>query len=269
MRLQIVVLFVALLAVCSDGNDKIPLLNAAQGLYHAFWAVLLEPKSSVLNMLSAVNKTFTVTIPHNVGIPADKAIIALEMGVEHNCGPVWPPFLRTNFGEFKFEIPWVNMNTSRGDTTLFTYKSLILQDNKAEVLGSEMLYDLNAHVAKIEMNSTSYMVDFNGKLMTAVFHNVSGHEIFQNASEYPYFDVYKQIASQTWYGKSDHICARHDYDFDHAIVRPVTMSLTASDGLFPAFNLSGEVVEKGIDYPLGVAEIWANFTISAPTSCHD
>ena len=131
------------------------------------------------------------------------------------------------------------------------------------------MYDLNAHLAKIEMNATSYVIDVNGKLLRAVFQNVSGHENFKNASEYPEFSVYKEISSQSWFGKSDTRCAHHSYDFNHALVRPVTMSLTASNGLFPSFNLSGMVTARGINYPLGVAEIWANFTMSAPSSCTD
>lgn len=257
-------LLLTFLINCADVSNQEPSLNIAQGLYHAFWAILVESRESVLAALP--DKSFTISIPRDVTIPPDKAIIVLEMGEEHDCGPTWPSSLRTNFGEFKFEIPWVNV--TKTNTAPFLYKSLILQSKEAEVVGSELLYDLNAHLAEIQLNSTSYMVDINGKTLKAVFQNVSGHETFQNASEYPNFSVYKDIVSQAWFGKSDSICAKHTYDFDHAMVRPVTMSLTVSKGLFPNFNLSGEVTSNGINYPLGVAEIWANFTMTAPTSCN-
>jgi hypothetical protein len=252
---------IAFLVVSVSGTSEELFVDVVQGTYHAFWAVLVEPKEHILAALP--NKS--VALPDDLDIPTGKAIIVLEMGKEHNCGPIWPPSLRTNFGEFKLEIPFVNL--SKSQFSPFMYKGLILQDKEAEVLGSELVYDLNAQLAKLQMNATSYVINMNGKSLVAVFQNVSGHENFKNASDYPEFNVYKQISSQSWFGKSDTRCARHSYDFDHALVRPVTMSLTASNGLFPSFNLSGNATARGINYPLGVAEVWANFTISAPSSC--
>ena len=60
--------------------------------------------------------------PESIGIATRRALFALEMGREHDCGPIGLKFLRKDFMEFKFEIPWVQIgNTSK----IVTYKKKI------------------------------------------------------------------------------------------------------------------------------------------------
>ncbi|XP_065839202.1 uncharacterized protein [Oscarella lobularis] len=234
-------------------------LDPIQGTYHAWWALIDAPTTSVQSALP--NAAQQLVIPKSIGIATGRALFALEMGREHDCGPIGLKALRKDFMEFKFEIPWVQIaNTSK----IVTYKKKIYQDNEEEVLGSR-IYGLNASRAEIEMNATDYTIDTTK--FHATFKNTTPS--FAPASKYPNFAIYETIVNQTWFGDATaKTCAQHHYDFTTAIVRPANASITIRGESLEA-NLPETFSARGIDAsPFGVAEVWLNFTMTTPFACH-
>jgi hypothetical protein len=198
--------------------------------------------------------------------PEDKHPILMEIGREQDCGLIFPSWLRSNFLEYKFDIPFVQ---SKSGGTPLNYKVVLYEDSAVNSISSDAAYKLNATKASMTMTDNSYTITKNGAMFSALF---SSNNTWFPASAMPEFGVYKDIANLKWFGGGGlQTCAEHHYDFATARIRPaaavnITFTPNLLNTYFPAYSFQTNPL-CGIN-SFGSIEIVTNFTMSLPQSCN-
>ncbi|XP_061174839.1 uncharacterized protein LOC133183983 [Saccostrea echinata] len=241
--------------------------DVIRGTYHAWWVILPIPTSAVRSMIEHINTLHDIVLmkPTWTTWPENKHPILMEIGRELDCGLVFPPWLRSNFLEYKFDIPFVQRKTG-GDP--LNYKAVLYEDSEINSISSGVAYKLNATKATMKMTNHSYTISKNGAKFSSQF---SSNITWFTASAMPEFQVYKDVANLTWFGgRGLETCAQHHYDFGSARIRPaavLSMTFTPSllNNFFPDYRFRTNPL-SGIDL-FGSIEIVANFTMSLPHSC--
>ena len=191
----------------------------------------------------------------------------MEIGEEFDCGPVAIPPLRSNFMEYKFDIPYV---TSKSNKKTFNYKQVLYENSRVNSASSKLFYKLNATYANITKDATSYNISIPSGVLSAKF---SSNSTWYSTKDVPQFQQYQKIMSQPWFGgKGLQTCAVHNYDFKNALVRPATVSaLSFSPALLNSFFTAYDyyVFPLGQEYPFGAVQVQINFTMSLPMNCND
>lgn len=197
-------------------------------------------------------------------IAAGKHPVIFEMGKERKCGPIFPLFLRQNFLEFKFEIPFV---TASHSSNQLVYKNNIIMDNYLNVLFTEPLYRLNTSFSKIEMTKDSYSLNLDGKQFEAT---VTDTGEWGGLDGHPELDVYRRMMNMPWTGDSNiKICAQHNYRFSGIQSRPVAMHLALDWNVLTARKGVDSFSTPSITDSLSAIEVIVDTTISAPLSCDE
>lgn len=195
----------------------------------------------------------------------DKHPVLMEIGRELDCGPIFTSWLRSNFLEYKFDIPFVQREA--GGEAL-NYKVVLYEDSEINSVSSDLVYKLNATKATMAMTNASYTITKNTARFSASF---SSNITWFSASAMPEFQVYEDIAKLKWFGgKGPETCAEHHYNFSTAEIRPaavLSMSFTPDllNSLFPEFRLQTNPL-SGIDL-FGSVEVMTDFTMSLPRPC--
>lgn len=197
--------------------------------------------------------------------PEDKHPVLMEIGREQDCGLIFPSWLRSNFLEYKFDIPFVQ---SKSGGNPLNYKVVLYEDSQVNSISSDVAYKLNATKAAMKMTENSYTISKNGAIFSALF---SSNNTWFTASAMPEFQVYKDVANLKWFGgRGLETCAQHHYDFSSARIRPAAvLNMTFTPDLlntfFPVYGFHRNPL-SGID-SFGSIEIVTNFTMSLPQSC--
>ncbi|XP_062614524.1 uncharacterized protein LOC134276287 [Saccostrea cucullata] len=241
--------------------------DVIRGTYHAWWVILPIPNSAVRSMIEYSNILHDIELmtPPWRTWPEDKHPVLMEIGRELDCGLVFPPWLRSDFLEYKFDIPFVRRQTG-GDP--LNYKLVLYEDSEINSISSGVAYKLNATKATMAMTNNSYTISKNGAKFSSQF---SSNKTWFTTSAMPEFQIYRDIADLTWFGgRGLETCAQHHYDFSSARIRPAAvLSMTFNPSLlnnyFPDFHLRTNPL-SGVDL-FGSIEILANFTMSLPHSC--
>ncbi|XP_071788883.1 uncharacterized protein [Asterias amurensis] len=253
---------IALLVSLVDGgawtaSNTAGTTGSLQGHYHAWWAIVQLPKSTVEKMLPTGRSMVLeeISLP---GLLADHHPVVLEIGTEHDVGPVgFPKWILMKFPEFKLDIPFVSTApSSGGDThTSLNYKSIVYTDSKFLSFSSRFQYNLNAKKAAIKMTDTTYDLTFEGKKFTASF-DPSGE--FTSPENFSNFSVYQNIMSQTWFGSynsNKKTCANHYYQFDSIQVRPASMTMQAQTGVLDVNFPDIQINTPSVTEALGTVEV--------------
>lgn len=197
--------------------------------------------------------------------PGDKHPVLMEIGRELDCGPTHPSWLRSNFLEYKFDIPFVRRE---GGGAPLNYKVVLYEDSEVNSVSSKLVYKLNATKATMRMTDTTYTISKNNARFSAAF---SSNITWFSASAMPEFQVYKDIARLEWFGGRGPVtCAEHHYDFESAKIRPAAvLSMTLTPDLlnkfFPEYKFRTNPL-SGIEF-FGSIEVMTNFTMSLPHAC--
>ncbi|XP_038046759.1 uncharacterized protein LOC119720966 [Patiria miniata] len=256
------------LLVCSS-SPWVDAKDAIQGYYHAWWAIIPLPKTTVQKMLPA-GRSMALADVSLPGLGADQHPVVLEIGTEHNAGPIGiPTWLLPTFPEFKLDIPYLIASAPSSDsaTTNLNYKSIIYTDSSILNAASRLQYNLNASKADMKQTDNSYTVNFDGHTFTANFES-SGS--YQSPDKFPNFSTYNHIMSQTWFGsyqRDRKTCADHHYQFDTIQVRPASMTVQAAKGVLDVHFPEGQIKTPDLTKALGTVEVLAHFTITQPYDC--
>lgn len=246
-------------------------LYPIRGTYHAVWLIAITPieiVQDIINETGLKGKIKLVKPTWTFWNQSHTHPLIYELGHEFDCGPVIPSWLRSNFHEFKFEIPFV-VPVDGGSKPL-NFKYILYEDSTVESVSSRLFYGLDASKANFSTNNETYDIHYSGKTFHAtVIGSPAG--TWRDAVSYPYFKPYQQAMELPWFGiKGTTSCARHNYDFSNAVIRPVMGSIQVdramlgpvySTPFMPFFGLKKDV-------PWGAVEIHINFTMSLPHDCN-
>ena len=113
------------------------------GEYHALW-VLLKVSLKDLEGLDE----WEVQLPLPLATEDGDALVWVELGRQHDCGPDWSSLLRGSFFEAKTSLPFAKH--SSGEVPLLSLKPIVIMDNYLNTVGSQRLHSL----------PTTYSTDF-------------------------------------------------------------------------------------------------------------
>lgn len=203
------------------------------------------------------------------GFPPNQHPVLFEIGKEVDCGPSMSSALRSDFLEFKFEIPFVTSPKSKFN--VLNYKQRLFESSFLNSVSSKIMYGLDASRAKMQMTNTSYHIDFDGLIFKANF-SEADDPLWINARDFPLFKPYEVIMNLTWFGRrSFGVCAQHYYDFDTALVRPsnsfIAFNKSMINPYFPLEKYSVSMLSAGNMF--GAIQIKVNFTMTLPEICFE
>lgn len=217
---------------------------------------------------SESEETNDVTLTNHtlVGFPENAHPVLFEIGKEYNCGPIVSSALRSDFLEFKFEIPFVTSSKSKEP---LNYKQRLYESTELNSISSKLMYGLNASKAKMNMTDTTYGVLFDNNKFIANFSS-DNNPGWINAKDFALIKPYRDIMNLWWFGRQDkNICAQHKYDFDSALIRPSVANLRFDKSLINAFFPGDKyhVNPLSADDLYGAVQININFTMTFPEKC--
>ncbi|XP_063420880.1 uncharacterized protein LOC134706102 [Mytilus trossulus] len=237
-----------------------------RGTYHAWWVILGVETSSAIHMMNAhedmsdvklMNKTF-------IGFPPNQHPVLFEIGKEYNCGPSVSSALRSDFLEFKFEIPFVTSLKSK--KSVLNYKQKLFESSSLNSISSNIMYGLDASKANMNMSDSSYEIKLNQDTFIANF-STTDDQPWIRVREFSFFKPYETIMNLTWFGRRKYgVCAEHNYDFGTALVKPSRAHLMFNKSMinpyFPHENY--DVDQLSSNNLFGAVQIKINFTMTLP-----
>ncbi|VDI11401.1 Hypothetical predicted protein, partial [Mytilus galloprovincialis] len=254
-----------------------------RGTYHAWWVILglstLVVRDDIKS--SMINNPFKIKTAHEnmadvklmnktlIGFPPNQHPVLFEIGKEFNCGPSVSSALRSDFLEFKFEIPFVSSFKSK--TSVLNYKQRLFESSSLNSISSNIMYGLDASKANMNMSDSSYEIKLNQDTFKANF-STTDNQPWIRVRDFSFFKPYETIMNMAWFGRRKYgVCAEHNYDFDTALVKPSRAHLMFNKSMinpyFPHENY--DVDQLSSNNLFGAVQIKINFTMTLPETCFE
>ncbi|CAC5404319.1 unnamed protein product [Mytilus coruscus] len=242
-----------------------------RGTYHAWWVLLGVDTSSAIRMLNALEDMADVKVMNKTlaGFPPSQHPVLFEIGTEYNCGPSVSSALRSDFLEFKFEIPFVTSFKSK--TSVLNYKQRLFESSSLNSISSNIMYGLDASRANMNMSDSSYEIKLNQATFKSNFSSTD-NQTWISVRDYSFLKPYETIMNMTWFGRRKFgVCAQHYYDFDTALVKPSRALLMFNKSMInPYFPHGNYYVDQLSNNNLfGAVQIKINFTMTLPEACFE